>query len=110
MDSTPDDCHDSGGILRAIFGSAGCAGPCHQGRGTCSQDCPRAPKLKPRTKLPTLQAGVPFFERWCVRLGLGPVYYTVALAWWRWALRNMGPHHHDVGEAIRRISELERAQ
>lgn len=40
--------------------------------------------------------------------GIRPVVRLIALAWYRWALSEMGPLHRDVPEVVRRINELER--
>ena len=41
-------------------------------------------------------------------MGLMPIYRLMALAWYRWALRQIDPLHPDVPEIVRKISEIER--
>lgn len=38
---------------------------------------------------------------------LYPLWREAALRWWRWALREIDPMHHDVPRIVRRIRELE---
>ena len=40
-------------------------------------------------------------------MGLLPLYHGMALAYYRWAIRQIDPLHPDVPEIVRRISELE---
>lgn len=48
-------------------------------------------------------------ERRMNALGLGPLFRLWALAWYRWALREIHPLHRDVPFIVRRINELEQA-
>lgn len=96
---------------------------CHQ-----SRRCPSppacgltpAPQLRsvrspaPRANLPIIQADrEPWLERWARRLGVWPVLRLLALAWWRWAGRELAswcPTHPDLPGIVLRIRDLERAQ
>jgi hypothetical protein len=40
-------------------------------------------------------------------LGLGPLFRLWALAWYRWALREIHPLHPDVPFIVARIRQLE---
>lgn len=42
--------------------------------------------------------------------GIRPVLHLIALAWWRWALREVHPLHPDVPVIVRRINQLETAR
>lgn len=39
--------------------------------------------------------------------GIRPIFVGLALAWWRWALREIDPMHPDVPCIVRRINQLE---
>jgi hypothetical protein len=39
--------------------------------------------------------------------GLFPIYRLAALAYYRWAIREIDPLHEDVPHIVRRINELE---
>jgi hypothetical protein len=41
--------------------------------------------------------------------GVRPIFVGLALAWWRWALREIHPLHPDVPVIVRRIHQLEAA-
>lgn len=90
-----------------------CYGPsCHQGRAVCRDRC-SVPVLKPRASLPTLHRGEHWLERAARRTGLWAVYRLFALAWWRWAGRELAswcPMHHDLPGIVRRINELDRGR
>ena len=40
-------------------------------------------------------------------MGLLPLYHALALAYYRWAMRQIDPLHPDVPHIVRRITELE---
>jgi hypothetical protein len=40
-------------------------------------------------------------------LGLYPLYRLIAIAWWRWARREIDPMHPDVHKIVHRLRELE---
>jgi hypothetical protein len=40
-------------------------------------------------------------------VGLAPIYQVLALACYRWAIRQIDPLHPDVPEIVRRIHDLE---
>ena len=40
-------------------------------------------------------------------MGLLPLYYAAALAYYRWAISEVHPLHPDVPAIVRKISELE---
>jgi hypothetical protein len=42
-------------------------------------------------------------------MGLHPLFRLMALAYYRWAMRQIDPLHPDVPEIVRRINDLERA-
>lgn len=39
--------------------------------------------------------------------GIRPIFVGLALAWWKWALREIDPMHPDVPVIVRRINQLE---
>jgi hypothetical protein len=38
--------------------------------------------------------------------GLQPLWREIRIAWYRWALANMGPLHRDVPEVVHRLNDL----